>query len=251
MNKSRLIVALSLTLILPVCSCKKGNTTKATSEESAVTEVNSGTTKSGDTSNVKKVAIPVMSDFYSITSIGSIDVVYTQGEKASIDVEGDSSLLALVNANIDSGVLTISLESQANPNLSHYEGKYGVTAYVSSPELHIVALCRTGNFRSLGKWVTEHDVDFAAYDTGTFDVEDLKCKNFRMESHGKDNSNFGMITSDLVYFFFRGPSKYHVGVNTPSLAADLASGTVFEVTGHADYHSIKGTGAGTFVNKMR
>lgn len=250
MNKS-FFVALSVSLLICVCSCKKGNSAAGTAAESmdGVEEVEKG--QPGVGSNMKRKAVPVMHDFYSITSIGSIDIVYTQGEKTSIDVEGDPGLLDLVKAEVDCGVLTISLETQANPNLSHYDGRYGVTAYITCPDLYIVALCRSGRFRSEGAWKTDKNVNFAAYSTGSFDVKELECKSFRMESSGEDKSRFGMIAAAFVYFYFRGAAEYKVGVNTPSFMADLAVGTVLEATGHADHHVINGTSMGKFVNNLR
>lgn len=249
MNK-RAALLITLCLLIFVCACKKQNSSASHSTESS-SNASTSVSQVKKKGSVKKIAVPVMQDFYSITSIGSIDIVFTQGDKPSIDVEGDSTLLPFLKTGIDSGVLSISLENQANPNISHYEGRYDITAYITCPNLYIVALCRSGCFKSVGKWETEENVNFAAYSTGSFDVENLKCKTFRMESRGEDKSTFGMITSDLVYFFFRGPAQYKVGVNTPALAADLAPGTVLEVSGHADHLSIAGTEKGSFVNNLK
>lgn len=226
------IAALLLTLL---CGCgqsqKPGQATQdATSGKDGEAGVQAGSAKP---SRPKvRLYVPLAAEFQNIISIGSVNVVYTQGEGYSLELEGDSALLRQVNADIESNVLTLTIQGEGNKDVNLYETNYGVTAYVTTPDLQVVSLCESGNFTCEGRWAVPH-VHIGCMSTGRFDVAELECETFRFESTGSDHSTFRQLRAGTVALFAYRECQAAFHVDCDRLEVDASGQSRLELTGRA------------------
>lgn len=133
--------------------------------------------------------------FYQITNMGSPDIVFTEGDY-SIEAEGPASLLNAVNIEVDSHVLTVSIKNEENFGTNQFSSAPSrITLYVSCPSLQILAVCGTGNFKSVGPIHTP-DIQIGMLGTGNLELDSVfTTGSFSYESSGDGNAIFQHIRS--------------------------------------------------------
>lgn len=147
--------------------------------------------------NVKRVNIPIAYPFSNICSLCGINIEYTQGDPCQIELEGDSAILRYITTDIESGQLTLGLQTDDNKNINVFESNYNITAHITTPELRLVSLCESGNFTCRGKW-TGSDIHIGSLSSGSFFVDSIQCERFKFEGSNFDRSEFGNIKSDVA-----------------------------------------------------
>jgi len=98
-------------------------------------------------------------------------------------------MLNHVTIDIESGLLTLGLHSDANERINMYETSYKLTAHITTPSLQYVSLCEGGNFYSHCTW-SNPNVHVGALRSGSFFVDDLQCETFKFEGSDSDRSVF-------------------------------------------------------------
>ncbi len=205
---------------LVLCSCNNGGTENSENDKDS-TKVAVNTAKK----KIVKLPFPITDNFNHITSIGGIDIVYTQGDY-HIEVEGDSALLQHIQAEVESGVLTINIRGERNKDINIYEGKYNVTAYISSPDLKCVAICSTGNFTSKGLWEVD-DIELGTIGTGAFNIDSICCATFKYQSTGTGDATFNYLeANDKLDIACMAANHVNANVNTSFLTVATNSGKV-------------------------
>lgn len=139
-------------------------------------------------------ALPVYQDFQQITNLGSMDIVFTPGDY-SITVCGDSSIIDHVKAKFDSGTLSISMQTEANPDIKLASRNSGVKAYISCPELRIASVCNSGSFIVKGT-LKGDEIFLGILGTGGIEIDSLVCRRVQYDCTGTGSANFDNILCD-------------------------------------------------------
>ena len=149
------------------------------------------------TLNYKLINVPIAYPFSNICSLCGVNIEFTQGNECRIELEGDSAMLRYVTTDIESGQLTLGLQTDDNKNINIYESNYNITAHITAPELRLVSLCESGNFSCQGTW-TGSDIHIGSLSTGSFSVDSIECERFKFEGSNYDRSVFGNVKSDVA-----------------------------------------------------
>jgi len=130
--------------------------------------------------------------FYQITSLGTPDIIFTEGDY-SIEAEGPENVLNVIKVNVDSNVLTVSIENEESLGLDRFNGSSPVTLYVSCPSLQLLATCGTGNFKSIGT-IHNEEMHIGCLGTGTIELDTVVTTGtFKYESSGDGNAVFAHV----------------------------------------------------------
>ena len=155
--KQGIIIALAALLLLGACrragTEKEDNSSKKNIEKTETRE-----------QNIIRKRISIPFDFSYITNLGSVDIIYTQGNYA-IEVEGDSATLNYLKAEFDSNLLTVSLQDDNNTDINLFGNAGNVKMYVSAPTLKCVSICGSGSFESQATWRAE-DIQLGVLSSG-------------------------------------------------------------------------------------
>ena len=210
------LLIVSLAIFSALCSCNGNKTEKG--------ENSTKDTIKKSPQNIIRTPLQITSDFNQITSIGGIDIIYTQGD-FSAELEGDSLLLPHIDVDIDSGILSISMKGERNHDINIYEGKNGVKLYLSSPNLKCVALCSSGNFTSKGTWTNE-DIQLGIIGKGSFKLDSINCKTFKYQTSGTGNADFKNIKGEQLEFICTSKSDVTATVDADYLKAATNNGVI-------------------------
>lgn len=225
--KKQIIIPIALSLL---CSCGGNNTGKKTETKQE---------KNESKQNIMRAQLNVHGNFNQITSLGGINIVYTQGDY-SFEVEGDSIAISHVKADVESGILTLYTSSDNNPELNAYGNKQNITAYISSPDLKCVALCSTGDFTSHGTW-KEQNIELGVIGSGSFNLDSVECDIFKYEATGDGDATFKHInaTEDITLTSM-GNSDVEADINTRLISATTQKGKL-HLTGTAKQKDLSAT----------
>lgn len=130
--------------------------------------------------NVVRRPLNTLKEFTHLTNLGSVNIIYTQGDY-SMEVEGDSTMLQYLVTSFDSNLLTVSMRSDGNKNINLYGNTSNVTMYLSCPNLKCVSICGNGGFESIGKWRGD-DIEMGILSTGAMRLDTIECNTFSMQS---------------------------------------------------------------------
>lgn len=187
-NKERIILILSLLLVFIMSGCKNKNNDNTNNIDTSSAQVDAL-----DNGGIVRQALPFPGEFTQITSIGSLNVVYTQGEKCSVEVEGPKKLVEIVKISVDSGTLMATINLENNPNLNMFENKISnLTLYVSSPILRIVSPCGNGSFKAIGTVRTD-DLVAGTLGDGGIEFDTIYCDSFRFEGKNASSSSIKYV----------------------------------------------------------
>jgi len=225
--KKQIILPIALSLL---CSCGGNNAGKKTETKQE---------KNESKQEVTRTPLNVPGSFNQITSLGGINIVYTQGDY-NFEVEGDSVAISHIKADVESGILSLYVSSDNNPELNAYGNKLNITAYISSPDLKCVALCSTGDFTSRGTW-KEQSIELGVIGSGSFDLDSVECDIFKYEATGDGNATFKHINStEDITITCMGNSDVEADINTGLISATTQKGKL-HLTGKAGKKDIIAT----------
>ena len=156
MNKAFLTIISALLLV----SCNQSGSTSSTPKDEA-------STLSFQAAPMVRKPISFSGTFYQITCLGRPDIVFTEGDY-SIEAEAPENVFNAIKVNVDSNVLTINIENEELLGLEQFHDGSPVTLYVSCPSLQALAMCGSGNFRSVG---TIHNEEMHVGNLGTGAIE--------------------------------------------------------------------------------
>jgi len=227
---------------LALCSCNQSNKAKDNSsantqnQKENTSNTNSGassaSTSSASNANIITKQIPIGAEFTHLIAVSGADIVYTQGDY-KMDAIGDSSILEFLEADIESGILTISIGSERNQDINFYEGKQNVTINLSAPNLKCVSICSSGNFTSKGLWKSDK-IEFGVIGDGNFKCDSIICQFLDYQATGNGNANFAHIKSQKLRFTNTSGSNINADIDTDIIIADNQGNSTFKFTGKAN-----------------
>ena len=181
MNK----VFLTIIGVLLLVSCNPSGSKKEPSNNNATNE------RAMPVAKVRK-PLSFSGTFYQITNVGSANIVFTEGDY-SIEAEAPENIFNVVNVNVDSNVLTVSIENEGTLGLDRFSGSSQITLYVSCPSLQLLAVCGTGNFQSVGT-IHNDNMHVGCLGAGSIDLDTVMTTGlFKYESTGDGNAVFRHI----------------------------------------------------------
>ncbi len=212
------------------------------------TEGDKGVSDTDSVNVAKRVMrhISVAGDFYHITNIGSVDVVFSEGDY-KIDVECDSSLLPYVSTVFDSGTLTVYMKQEEKGDFKWGADKSNVTLYVSCPMVKYIAVCGTGSFKSVGTIHTT-DMQVGNLGPGSLELDSVVCETFEYDLCAESNVFFKNIACNKAKLSSRGSGTIRANVDANKVYAILESSGLMECNLRSDDIEISSfsTGNGAF-----
>lgn len=181
--------------------------------------------------NIVRQHIAIPSTFTHITNLGSIDIIYTQGD-FNIDVEGDSAMLGYLNTTFESNLLTTNIYTDNNPDINLYGSKSNIKMYVSCPDLQCVSICGNGGFTSKGTWETEN-AQIGVFGSGALKLENVQCSTFKLESGETGSIRIKHLQAEDASIYSHSPASIDADLNVKRLSIfNVGTGTI-HLTGHA------------------
>lgn len=176
-------------------------------------------------------------NFQNIESIGSMDVVYIQGEKPRIEIYGPDNVVPMIMTNIENNKLTINYKNNINiVNLDKLEVK------VITNDLNKVRINGSGDF-SLPNGITHnHGLDLVVNGSGDVNGKMLHVKKLYVNINGSGDADLRDIKSEIC-------SAHIIGSGDVALSG-VTGNADFEVAGSGDINATalqtKNVKAGTF-----
>ncbi len=181
--------------------------------------------------NIVRQHIAIPSTFTHITNLGSIDIIYTQGD-FNIDVEGDSAMLGYLNTTFESNLLTTNIYTDNNPDINLYGSKSNIKMYISCPDLQCVSICGNGGFTSKGTWETEN-AQIGVFGSGALKLENVQCSTFKLESGETGAIRIKHLQAEDASIYSHSPASIDADLNVKRLSIfNVGTGTI-HLTGHA------------------
>ncbi len=210
--KIHIISLITIAILATTSSCNNNANKKAATDNEKIV-ANKKTTRHH---------IKVAGNFYQITNIGSIDIVFSEGDY-NIDVECDSSLLPYVSATFDSGILTVCMKQEEKADIDWDIAQSDVALYVSCPNIRYIAICGSGSFKSIGK-IHSTDMQIGNFGSGDIELDSVECETFEYELHTDSKISFNNIHCNKAKLMSHG---------TGHITSDIDANTVYAIIGDA------------------
>ena len=187
--------------------------------------------------NIIKKRISIPFDFSYITNLGSVDIIYTQGNYG-IEVEGDSATLNYLTAEFDSNILTVNLQTDNNTDINIYGSTNTIKMYVSAPELKCVSVCGNGSFESQATWRAEN-IQLGVLSTGSMKIGRVECTTFDLQSTDIGNIDITDLQAEDATLYSRSSATINANVNVKNLIVINDGKQTMKLTGKAQNVRIK------------
>ena len=130
--------------------------------------------KNSEVSEVRKV------EAFSSTNMTSVATVhFIQSDTYSLKIEGKEEYVKNISSSVNNGCLVTGFKNKKE----NRSKKYGVTIYLSAPDLKKVEFTGVGSFNCKTPLKLE-DVKFAIEGVGNLNVKDLTCKSLTITLEG-------------------------------------------------------------------
>lgn len=187
--------------------------------------------------NIIKKRISIPFDFSYITNLGSVDIIYTQGNYG-IEVEGDSTTLNYLTTEFDSNILTVNLQTDNNTDINLYGSTNNIKMYVSAPELKCVSVCGNGSFESQATWRAEN-IQLGVLSTGGMKIGRVECTTFDLQSTGIGNIDITDLQAEDASLYSRSTATINVNMDVKNLIVINDGKQTLKLTGKAQNVRIK------------
>ena len=240
--KYGIITTLSTLLLLGACrQATPGNDVKTEAQSSAKTDLRK--------LNIIKKRISIPFDFSYITNLGSVDIIYTQGNYG-IEVEGDSVTLNYLTAEFDSNILTVNLQTDNNTDINKYGSTNNIKMYVSAPELKCVSVCGNGSFESQATWRAEN-IQVGVLSTGSMKIGRVECTTFDLQSTDIGNITLTDLQAEDATLYSRSSATINANVNVKNLVIINDGKQTMKLTGKAQNVRIKDPNDMNLINELQ
>ena len=239
--KCMVIAALATLSLLTACDANSTKTVNVATDGGASHEDGKG-------KNVVRKRLAVQGDFSYLTNIGSINIVYTQGEYG-MEVEGDSAVLQHLKTSYDSNLLTVSMGTDGNSDINLYGNVSNATMYLSCPDLKCVSICGNGGFECRGTWRGD-DLQVGVLGTGELKLDTVECNTFAMQSTTISVISIGALKARVADVMTRTNAVVDMNVDVEELTVLNDGRPKMTLTGKADNLMIKNPKDDNLVNKI-
>lgn len=168
------------------------------------------------------INIPCIEPFIQITSIGNVDIEYSQGEY-NLQAIGSPEVIDLLETTFDSGVLTVGMQNETVVELSTIRNKQNIRLLITSPELKYLALCGNGNFKSNGTIKTEL-FQAGNFASGTITIDSLKCNILKFENNDIGEAVFNNVECNTTNIATFGTTKTNITIKAQKDISVYAGG---------------------------
>lgn len=199
--------------------------------------------------NIIRKSINIPQDFNYLTNLGSIDVIFTQGNY-SVEVEGDSATLNYLNTDFDSNLLTVSIQNEGNQDYNFYGNTSNVLMYVSCPDLQCVSVCGNGGFTSQATWRTEN-LQLGALGTGSMNIGKVECTTFSLQSTHVGEVNVTDLHAEDAAIYSRSSAHINIHMDVNNLTILNDGNQAMKLTGKASKTLIKNPNDPNLVNELQ
>ena len=239
--KYGIIITFATLLVLGACRrSTPGNEVKTEQQSTAKTEQRK--------QNIIKKRISIPFDFSYITNLGSVDIIYTQGNYG-IEVEGDSATLNYLTAEFDSNILTVNLQTDNNTDINLDGNSNNIKMYVSAPELKCVSICGNGSFESQATWRAEN-IQLGVLSTGSMKIGRVECTTFELQSTDIGNITLTDLQAEDATLYSRSSATINANVNVKNLFVINEGTQKMKLTGKAQNVRIKNPDDINLVNEL-
>lgn len=166
--------------------------------------------------NIIRRHINIPRDFNYITNLGSIDIIWSQGDY-SMEAEGDSALLQYIVTDFDSNLLTINLENDTHMDSNIYGIKSNLKVYISSPDLKCISICGNGSFETTGTWKSD-DIKTGVMSKGSLKLGRIECTTFTLQSTDIGSITLSDITADDITLYSNSSANISVNATAENMA---------------------------------
>jgi len=195
----------------------------------------------------KRLAIPF--NFNYITNLGSVDIIYTQGDY-SMEVEGDSTTLNYLITDYDSNVLTVNLELDNNIDINLYGNTNNVKMYVSAPELKCVSICGNGSFESQDTWHAE-DLQLGVLSSGSMKIGKVECTTFNLQSTDIGDITLTDLQAEDARIYSCSSANINANINVKNLIVINEGTQKMKLTGKAQLVRFKNPKDPNLINELQ
>ena len=202
----------------------------------------------GKDEKIVRRQLGTLKDFTHLTNLGSVNIIYTQGDY-NMEVEGDSVLLQYLTTSFDSNLLTVSMRTDGNRDINLYGNASNVTMYLSCPNLKCVSICGNGGFESIGKWSGD-DIEVGILSTGTMRLDSIECNTFSMQSTSVSNISITNLKANEATVMTRTNATIDMDVDAEELTVLNDGKPTMTLTGRAVNLLIKNPQDENFVNRI-
>ena len=250
--KYNIIEFLVILSLLTSCSNSSSRQVEGTGEQdnkSLNSGDNSTLQRKKKKENIVRRPVATLKDFSYITNLGSVNIVYTQGDY-SIEVEGDSAMLQYLTTSFDSNLLTVSMRTDGNRDFNLYGNTSNVTMYISCPDLKCVSICGNGGFESRGTWSAD-DLQVGVLGTGTMSLDAIECNTFSMQSTSISLVSIANLKANEATVMTRTSAIIDMNVDVEELIVLNDGKPKITLTGKAANLLIKNPKDETLVNNIK
>lgn len=166
--------------------------------------------------NIIRRHINIPRDFNYITNLGSIDIIWSQGDY-SMEAEGDSALLQYIVTDFDSNLLTINLENDTHMDSNLYGIKSNLKVYISSPDLKCISICGNGSFETTGTWKSD-DIKTGVMSKGSLKLGRIECSTFTLQSTDIGDISIADITAADITLYSNSSANISVNATAENMA---------------------------------
>ena len=206
--KYLIITVLTTVSMLTACNNSAPKQTHVADKE----EASQGKRKS---EGIVRRQLSTLKEFTHLTNIGSVNIVYTQGDY-SMEVEGDSTLLQYLTTSFDSNLLTVSMRTDGNRDFNLYGSTSNVTMYLSCPDLRCVSICGNGGFESKGRWSGD-EIEVGVLSTGALRLDTIECNTFSLQSTSVSIINLSYLKANDATVLTRTNATIDMNVDAEDL----------------------------------
>ena len=240
--KYGIIITFATLLVLGACR-------RATSTNEVKTNNKEVEKKEQRKQNIIKKRISIPFDFSYITNLGSVDIIYTQGNYG-IEVEGDSTTLNYLTTEFDSNILTVNLQTDNNTDINLYGSTNNIKMYVSAPELKCVSVCGNGSFESQATWRAEN-IQLGVLSTGSMKIGRVECTTFDLQSTDIGNIDITDLQAEDASLYSRSTATINVNMDVKNLIVINDGKQTLKLTGKAQNVRIKNPNDINLVNEVK
>ena len=196
--------------------------------------------------------------FNGVQASGSMDIEVSNGENASIEIEGDDNILPYIVTDVDGGLLDIYFKPHFS--FSNIHAKIFVTA----PNLNRLSVRGSGNINGRNTIHNDRSISTSISGSGNIDADvdapdvqaDIagsgnlqlqgRCKNFKASISGSGDLKCSDLLSESTEVSIMGSGNAHVYSSVRLKASTTGSGDIF-YRGNPSSPEISRMGSGNVV----
>ena len=179
--------------------------------------------------NNPKREYSVNQSFSGISTTGTADIVYTEGNDVKITISAPEEAFDYITVKIENGTLKIGQDEKKKKNNKTVSSKYSITAYITAPAIRTLNTYGTGDIKA--KHLSGDSIQLKTYGTGDIETDNIECKDFIAETYGTGDIEIGNLSAETAHSDTYGTGDIEIyKINVTDLAA--STGGTGDITIH-------------------